>query len=72
MTADGPEVTVDRDACMSSTACVSIAPRTFGTDDEGISTVLEPPGDDLDTIVEAAESCPVRAIRVRLAGRDLS
>jgi ferredoxin len=72
MAADGElEIAVDREACMSSTACTSIASRTFAIDDEGISTVLEPPGDDVDTIVDAAESCPVRAIRVRRAGRDL-
>ena len=66
------EVSVDRDRCMSSTACVSMAPGTFETDDEGISRVILPLADDLETILDAAESCPVRAISVRVNGADVT
>jgi ferredoxin len=64
------EIAVDRDRCMSSAACTGIAPGTFALDGEGISTVQTPVGDDLAAIVEAADSCPVRAIRVRVDGVD--
>jgi ferredoxin len=66
------EVAVDRDRCMSSTACVSLAPSTFEIDDEGISTVRLPLAGDLDSMLDAAESCPVRAISVRVNGAAVS
>jgi ferredoxin len=65
------EVEVDRERCMSSAACISLAPGAFALDDEGVSTVRTPLGDDADAIVDAAESCPVRAIRLRIDGREV-
>jgi ferredoxin len=65
------EVEIDRDRCMSSAACISLAPGTFALDEEGVSTVRSPTGDDADAIVDAVESCPVRAIRARIDGREV-
>lgn len=53
---------VDEDLCTGCELCVDIAPNTFAMNDEGISEVIDPEGDDEDTIQEAIDSCPVEAI----------
>jgi ferredoxin len=71
MSGERIEIEVDRDRCMSSAACISLAPGTFALDDDGYSTVRSPVADDADAIVDAVESCPVRAIRARIDGREI-
>lgn len=56
------EPVVDRDACQGHAVCVALAPDTFELDDEGISTVKDPEGDDENTIQRAVDGCPVDAI----------
>jgi len=41
---------------------VDIAPNTFELNDEGVSEVIDPEGDDEDAIQEAIDSCPMEAI----------
>ena len=53
---------VDEDQCTGCELCVDIAPNTFQMDDEGISKVIAPSGDDQETIQEAIDSCPVEVI----------
>jgi ferredoxin len=53
---------VDRDICIGSAMCVSIAPDVFELDDEGLSQVVNPDAGDDDLLREAAEGCPVQAI----------
>ena len=53
---------VDADLCTGCELCVDTAPNTFQMNDEGISEVIDPQGDDEDTIQEAIDSCPVEAI----------
>ncbi len=53
---------VDEDLCTGCELCCDIAPNTFAMNDEGISEVIDPEGDDEDTIQEAIDSCPVEAI----------
>ena len=55
---------VDRELCISAASCVAIAPNTFELDQEGIATVKKQDGDPRDTILQAAQSCPVNAIKV--------
>jgi ferredoxin len=55
-------IEIDREACTGDTLCVEEAPGTFELDDEEIAVVINPEGDDPDTILEAAEACPVEAI----------
>ncbi len=56
------KVKVDRDKCNGDEVCVQIAPGVFEMDDEGIAVVINPEGEDEDTIKEAAEGCPSEAI----------
>ncbi len=55
-------VRVDRDLCIGVGNCVAIAPTAFKLDEENKAVVLEPASVDGDTLLEAAESCPVQAI----------
>jgi ferredoxin len=53
-----------RDKCISAGTCVAIAPNTFELDDEGKVKLKNPKGDDEQTILDAAKSCPVQAIEI--------
>lgn len=53
---------VDPDLCTGCELCIDIAPNTFQMDEEGICTVVDPPGDDEEAIEEAIDSCPAEAI----------
>jgi len=55
-------IEIDRDACVGDSLCVDEAPGTFEMDDEEIAVVINPEGDDPDTILAAAEACPSEAI----------
>ena len=57
-----PTPVVDPDLCTGCELCIDVAPDTFELDSEGISTVVDPEGDDEDAIQEAIDSCPVEAI----------
>ncbi len=56
------KIEIDRDACISDGLCVNEAPGTFEMDDDDIAIVIDPEGDDADTILEAAQACPSEAI----------
>lgn len=55
-------IRVDRDKCQGIGACVGIAPEVFEIDNEGKAVVISREGADDDTILAAAESCPLEAI----------
>ena len=57
-------IAIDRDRCVGSGNCLFWAPGTFDLDDGGTSVVVDPDGDDPDTVRVAAEGCPTRAITV--------
>lgn len=58
-------ITVDRDLCIGTTACVETAGKAFALDGQGISAILAS-ADEVDekTIIEAAQSCPMNAISI--------
>lgn len=60
------KVTVDRDACIGDGICASLCPDVFEMDNEGKSVVIKEIIDDelYDSVKEAADSCPVSAIKV--------
>ncbi len=58
------KVFVIRDKCISAASCVAIAPQVFELDEEGIATVISQDGNDDDTKLLAAQSCPTAAITV--------
>ncbi len=58
------KIEVDREACISVATCVQVAPDTFALDDEGIAIVKDADKDSVETVIQAAKSCPVNAIIV--------
>ena len=72
-------VKVDPSLCIAAATCVGIAPQFFQINDEGFSEVvsagemrgyeytLELSEKDAESIEEAAESCPTRAITSKSA-----
>lgn len=55
---------VVKDKCISAASCAALAPYTFQLDDNEIAQVIDEAGDDPETQLLAAQSCPVGAIQV--------
>ncbi|HZT96093.1 MAG TPA: ferredoxin [Chloroflexota bacterium] len=65
------QVAVDRAECIGSGQCVIIAPRAFRLDDAMKAEIVDPGGEELDVLLEAAYACPTQAIYVSRAGASL-
>lgn len=57
-------VEVIREKCISAASCVAIAPKVFQLDEEELAIILSQDGEDDDTKLLAAQSCPTAAIIV--------
>jgi len=57
-------VWVDHQACVGNAMCETIATKTFQLNDNRQSEVVDPQGDSVEMVLEAAENCPVSAIFV--------
>ena len=57
-------ITVDHDRCVGNAICETVAPKVFVLNDNRQSEVAHPDGDTFESILEAAENCPVSAITV--------
>jgi len=57
-------IVVDRQGCIGARSCVVVAPGVFQLDEENLAYVVDPDSTDEDTIMLAAQSCPVLAIRL--------
>ncbi|GAA1282535.1 ferredoxin [Saccharothrix xinjiangensis] len=57
-------VEVDRSTCLGTGMCTSIAPGHFRLEG-GTSVPVNPSVEPDDSVVDAAESCPMEAILVR-------
>lgn len=62
MTKKIARIEVDRELCIGAAPCVTVAPGVFQLDNENKAVVLDAHGADDDTILLAAQSCPVLAI----------
>ncbi len=56
------KIIVDRDLCIGAAPCVTVAPGVFQLDKDNKAVVIDAHGADDDTILLAAQSCPVQAI----------
>lgn len=56
------KIVIDRDLCIGAATCVTIAPGTFQMDEENKAILVNINGDDAETILMGAESCPTKAI----------
>lgn len=57
-------IVVDRQGCIGARSCVLVAPGVFQMDDQNLAYVVDPDSEDEDTILMAAQSCPVLAIHL--------
>ena len=55
-------IVVDRAKCIGATTCVAVAPGVFQMDKDNLAYVTDPNSTDEDTILMAAQSCPVLAV----------
>ncbi len=55
-------IVVDREKCIGARSCVAVAPGVFQIDDGNLAYVTDPNSTDDDTILMAAQSCPVLAV----------
>lgn len=62
----GLSVTVDRARCQATGYCVKLAPALFRLEGDGPSRFEpeRPDAVDLDSLYEAEDTCPTRAIKV--------
>jgi ferredoxin len=58
------KVWVDREVCVGNAMCESFAPHVFRLDENRQSEAVDPNGDSVEKILQAAENCPVSAIFV--------
>jgi len=61
-----PVVEVDEELCIGSGECVALAPKAFslGASDLIVTVLGTAPHVDLDTLEDAAVSCPTGAIQI--------
>lgn len=55
-------IVIDRQSCIGARSCVVVAPGVFQVDDGNLAYVVDPESADEETILLAAQSCPVLAI----------
>ncbi len=58
------QVWVDHNVCVGSSMCTQIAPGVFKLNENRQSEAVNPGGDSVEKIREAAQNCPVSAITV--------
>ncbi|MFI1201548.1 ferredoxin [Streptomyces sp. NPDC020883] len=63
-------VTVDRGVCIGSGLCAGTAPERFRLDTARQSHPVEPETEPVDTVLTAAEGCPVEAITITTVDGD--
>ena len=56
------KIVVNRDICIGVASCVAVADTTFKLDAEAKAIVIDPNVSDDQTILMAAQTCPVQAI----------
>lgn len=62
-------IAVDYDQCEANAVCMGIVPEVFEVGDDDQLTVLQetPPGNLLDQVRQAVDSCPKRALSLHPA-----
>jgi ferredoxin len=55
-------IVLDRAKCIGARSCAAIAPGVFQMDDQNLAYIVDPNSEDDDTVLLAAQSCPVLAI----------
>lgn len=64
-------IAVDRDTCVGNGICLALAPRAFALDGMMKAIVIDPASEPYESLVAAAESCPVQAIYLSMDGEPI-
>ena len=56
------KIVIDRDLCIAAVSCIAVSDATFQLDDENKVVVIDANTAPDDILVQAAESCPTKAI----------
>jgi len=56
------KIVVDRDLCIGVASCIQVAPAVFELDGENKAVVIDANAVDNETLKQAAQSCPTKAI----------
>ncbi|MCY3578554.1 MAG: ferredoxin [bacterium] len=57
-------IDIDRESCIGSGVCLVYAPNTFAHDDDAKAVVVDGATDDLESVQNAVQGCPTRALRL--------
>ena len=57
-------IRVDHNVCVGNAMCETFAPHAFQLNENRQSEAVDPAGDPVEQVLEAAENCPVSAITV--------
>jgi ferredoxin len=57
-------IKVDQEICIGCGLCASVCPQVFEMSGEGKASVINPKGEKEGCAKEAADSCPVTAIKI--------
>ena len=60
----GLKLRIDRDLCVGFADCIGAAPDAFKLDDTGVVVFVNPDAVLRETLISAADLCPVDAITV--------
>ncbi|HUP71072.1 MAG TPA: ferredoxin [Acidimicrobiales bacterium] len=66
------DVIVQQARCIGSKVCLSAAPGVFHIDYDNTALVVDPEAASEEELLEAAKTCPTRAITVFKDGRQLA
>lgn len=58
------KIIVDQSKCIGARSCVVVAPDVFQLDEEDNAYIVDPESVDDETLLLAAQSCPVLAIKL--------
>lgn len=58
------KIIIHRPRCIAAGNCIETAPETFALDERSKAIVINPEGNDDDTLIEAARACPTDAITI--------
>jgi ferredoxin len=58
------KIEIDRELCIGDGACCGEAPNTFEMDTDNVAVVKDPNGNTDEEILQAAQVCPVDAIKL--------
>ena len=62
------KIEIDRELCIGDGACCGEAPNTFEMDGDNIAKVSNPDGHTPEEVLQAAQVCPVDAIKLTDTG----